>query len=166
MPSVGLSFSVAVLGTALVASWEGARADCVSDCQAATYCDSEMHASGECADKLNACYLSACSRPKTLYGAIAYDAKSGAFGYSYDFRDGPGAEEKALAGCRAKGSSGCVVVVDFWNTCAAVAAAGTTVDYGLGKSQQIAESEAIAACTKDGGSGCEVQAWSCTNNEP
>jgi hypothetical protein len=163
MTSIGPGFAIAVLGIAMIAPSEAARADCVSDCEAATYCDSEMHASGECADKLNACYLSECSKPKVLYGAIAYDIDSGAFGYSYDFHDAPGAEEKALAGCNATGND-CKVMVDFWNTCAAVATAGKTVAYGLGKSQQLAENEAITACTKDGGSGCDVLAWSCTNN--
>jgi serine/threonine-protein kinase len=163
MRSIGLGFAIAVLGIAMIAPLASARADCVSDCEAATYCDSEMHASGECAEKLNACYLSECSKPKTLYGAIAYDSESGSVGYSYDFPDVPRAEEKALAACKATGTD-CRVMVDFWNTCAAIATAGQTAAYGLGKSQQLAESEAIAACTKDGGSGCVVQAWSCTNN--
>jgi hypothetical protein len=136
-----------------------ASADCVSACQAATYCDSDMNDSGECSRRLNDCYINECN--KTYYGAIAYDTESGAVGWSYDFADAPSAERKALAGCNEHGSS-CQVVVDFWNTCAAVAADGKTVAYGLGGTQELAEGSAIAACGKDGGTSCEIQAWSCT----
>ena len=128
MPSIATSWGCAVRpflagATLMAATSLPARADCVDDCQASTYCDSELHASGECADKLNACYLSECSRPKTLYGAIAYDPVSGAYGYSFDFADAPGAEEKAWASCRKQGGD-CKVVLDFWNACGALAAHG------------------------------------------
>ena len=136
-----------------------AQADCVSSCQASVYCDSEMHASGECASKLNDCYISECNR--TTYGAIAYGAKSGAFGWANDFNDAPSAEKEALSDCRANGDD-CQVVVDFWNTCAAIAADQAVVAYGLGDTQGKAQDQAIAACTKDGGTQCVVQAWSCT----
>ena len=61
-----------------------ARADCVDDCQAATYCDSTMYASGECNDKLNQCYQLECNKSTEAFGAIAYGPDSQAFGYSYD----------------------------------------------------------------------------------
>jgi hypothetical protein len=140
-------------GTAL------ARADCVSACQAATYCDSEMHASGECGRLLNDCYIDQCSR-KT-YGSIAYGARSGAVGWSYDFADAPSAENEALKNCSAKGDD-CQVVVDFWNTCAAVATDQDLVAYGLGDTRGQAEDGAIAACAEDGGGDCAIQAWSCS----
>ena len=155
MPALAIASFVA----AGPASIGVARADCVSACQASTYCDSEMNASGECGRKLNDCYINECNR-KT-YGAIAYGAKSGAYGFSHDFDDAASAENEALTTCRTNGDD-CQVVVDFWNTCAAVAAAGDTVAYGLGDSRGIAEGEALAACAKDGGTNCAVQAWSCT----
>jgi hypothetical protein len=136
-----------------------AQADCVVACHASTYCDSEMNASGECSRRLNDCYINECNR-KT-FGAIAYGRQSGAVGWSYDFEDAPSAENEALKNCRAHGED-CEVVVDFWNTCAAVAADAGTVGYGLGDTQSQAESEAIAACEKDGGPDCAIQAWSCT----
>jgi len=136
-----------------------ARADCVSACNAATYCDSEMNASGECGRRLNDCYINECNR-KT-YGAIAYGAKSGAYGWSHDFDDPQSAENEALISCRVNGDD-CQVVVDFWNTCAAVAADQDYVAYGLGETRGVAESEALAACQKDGGTQCAVQAWGCT----
>lgn len=157
MQRVILSFVVAAAGLC-TAAWP-AQADCVSACQASTYCDSEMHASGECARLLNDCYINECNR--TVYGAIAYGTESGAVGWSYDFNDAPAAEKEALSNCREHGDE-CRVVVDFWNTCAAVAVDGDIVDYGLGDTEQQAEGAAIDACTQSGGRNCTVQAWSCT----
>ena len=151
---------VLLAGLGLLAVAETARADCVSECQAATYCDSDMTASGECSQRLNDCYARECN--KTRYGAIAYGSESGAVGWSYDFDDAPAAEKEALGNCRAHGAD-CQVVVDFWNSCAAVAADGATVAYGLGDTESQAEEEAVAACEKGGGDSCDVQAWSCTN---
>jgi hypothetical protein len=136
-----------------------AEADCVSACQASTYCDSEMNASGECGRRLNDCYINECSR-KT-YGSIAYGAKTGAYGWSHDFDDAQSAENEALSKCSASGDD-CQVVVDFWNTCAAVAAAGDIVRYGLGDTRGEAEGGAVATCKEDGGAQCVVQAWACT----
>jgi hypothetical protein len=155
----GIFFRILMASLALPAVAGTAKADCISACQASTYCDSEMNASGECGRRLNDCYLDQCN--KTLYGAIAYGAQSGAVGWSYDFTDAPSAEKEALKNCGAHGDD-CQVVVDFWNTCAAVAADGGTVAYGLGENQGQAESGALASCEDDGGSHCAVQAWSCT----
>ena len=149
----------AIASLAALAAAGTAHADCVSECDAATACDSEMHASGECARRLNDCYINECNR--TTYGAIAYGTKSGAYGWSNDFNDAPAAEKEALHNCSANGDD-CQVVVDFWNSCAAVAADQDVVAYGLGDTQAKAEDQAMAACTKDGGKQCAVQAWSCT----
>ena len=143
----------------LLAGMTSAAADCVSACQASTYCDSEMNASGECSRRLNDCYINECN--KRTYGSIAYGTQSGAVGWAYDFDDAPSAENEALNNCRANGDD-CQVVVDFWNTCAAVAADRNTVAYGLGDTQGQAEGEALAACEKDGGLNCTIQGWSCT----
>lgn len=159
MPANSVSFRVLLLSLCLVVAAQMATADCVAACQASTYCDSEATVSGECSQRLNDCYANECN--KTLYGAIAYGAESGAVGWSYDFNDAPSAEKEALGNCGAHGDD-CQVVVDFWNSCAAVAADGATVAYGLGDNQTQAESGAIASCQNDGGSNCKVQAWSCT----
>jgi Domain of unknown function (DUF4189) len=136
-----------------------ASADCVSECQAATYCDSEMHASGECADRLNACYINECNRVR--YGAIAYDSESGAYGWSNDLYNGPDAEKQALANCRDHGE-GCKVVVDFWDSCGAVAA-DDSGHFGsaYADSRKDAETKAIDACQSDSGESCEIKVWSC-----
>jgi hypothetical protein len=145
--------------TMLLGGGTPAGADCVSACQASTYCDSEMNASGECGRRLNDCYINECS--KKLYGSIAYGHESGAVGWAYDFDDAPSAEKEALKSCSATGHD-CEVVVDFWNTCAAVAADGATIAFGLGDNRNQAEHGAIASCQEDGGRSCEIQAWSCT----
>jgi hypothetical protein len=137
-----------------------AQADCVSACQASTYCDSEMHASGECGRRLNDCYINECN--KKTYGAIAYGRESGAYGYAYDFSDPQSAENEAMSTCTVNGND-CRVVVDFWNTCAAIAADGNIVGYGLDDNESVAQDQALAACEKDGGSQCEVKAWSCNS---
>jgi hypothetical protein len=118
-----------------------------------------MHASAECGRRLDGCYISQCSRKS--YGAIAYGYESGAVGWSYDFDDAPSAENEALNNCRANGD-GCQVVVDFWNSCAAVAADGEIVRYGLGDTRGQAEAGALGTCAQDGGAQCSVQAWACT----
>lgn len=161
MPRIPVSFPVlsALFGLSLFAGT--AQADCVSACQASTYCDSEMNASGECGRRLNDCYIDKCNRKR--YGALAYDAESGAVGWSYDFDDATGAERKALVGCNEQGGD-CKIVYDFWNSCAALAA-GNDGRYGVGRAdtQQQAEADAIAACGQNGGKGCEVQAWGCNS---
>jgi len=151
----------AIVYAALSCPWcAPAWADCVSDCDAATYCDSEMHASGECADKLGACYQRECGRVR--YGAIAYDAESGAYGWSNELYDAPAAEARALANCR-EHSEACKIVYDFWNSCAALAAdADHRYAIGRADTRQQAEAEAIAACRQETGTSCDVEVWSCT----
>jgi len=155
---VSIRVFFALIGLGLFAG--AAKADCVSACQASTYCDSEMNASGECGRRLNDCYINECN--KRHYGALAYDAESGAAGWSYDFDDADGAEQKALSGCHEHGDK-CKVVYDFWNSCAALAAAGDgsyAVEHS--ETQTGAEGKALAACEQNGATNCTIQAWACT----
>jgi hypothetical protein len=85
MQRVTIRVHAALIGVGLCLAVDRAEANCVSTCQASTYCDSEMNASGECSRRLNDCYSNACN--KRLYGAIAYGTQSGAYGWSYDFDD-------------------------------------------------------------------------------
>ena len=155
----GLLLIVAVVALGLPSP---VHADCVSECQASTYCDSEMNASGECGRALNDCYRSQCNRPTRLYGAIAYGAGSMAYGYAYDLPDAAAANRKALANCAAHGKD-CKLAVSFSNGCAAVAA-GNDGRFAVGQaaSEADAQSKAVSACGHSGGQHCEVQAWSCT----
>jgi hypothetical protein len=162
MHSARVSVGVLLVCLGILVAERAAKADCVSACQASTYCDSEMNASGECGRLLNDCYINECNR--TLYGALAYDAESRAFGWSYDFANQRDAEQKAMSGCSEK-SANCKIVYDFWNSCAALAAA-TDGSYAIegGDNEAGAQSRALAACKQNGGQGCEIMVWSCSNN--
>ena len=138
---------------------EPARADCVSECQASTYCDSTM--GSECGSRLNDCYLRECNRPTVSYGAIAYGKTSQAFGYSYGMNNTQAADKKALANCKTHGDD-CAVVASMKNGCAAVAAAGGPgYAVAMGKTEEAAQSEALKSCKGNGIKGCEIQVWSC-----
>jgi len=161
MLGVTVSIPVLLTGLCLVAGTATVKADCVSACQASTYCDSEMNASGECGRRLNDCYINECS--KTLYGALAYDAETGDYGWSADYENQADAEQKALAGCDS--SSDCKIVYDFWNSCAALAASSEG-RYAIegGDNEDRAQRGALAACEADGGQGCEIRVWGCTGH--
>lgn len=137
-----------------------ALADCVSDCQASTYCDSAMNASGECGRALNQCYLRECKRPTRLFGAIAYGAESEAYGFAYDLPDANAANKRALVNC-AKNGKDCKIVSTFSNGCAAVAAAGKRFSVVTASTGAKARADAMAACGKGGAGACEVKVWSC-----
>jgi hypothetical protein len=71
-----------------------ASADCISDCQAEVYCDSQKQ--WECSRALGECYQRLCPgsgraperKPVTgAYGAIAYDVESGAYGMADASKD-------------------------------------------------------------------------------
>src|ERR1700754_84427 len=88
-----------------------AYADCVSDCQASTYCDGSSY---DCARIINDCYLRECnannniySRPSIAgaYGAIAYDEDSGAYGLADSSPDKSSAKKSAMKYCSRHGSN-------------------------------------------------------------
>jgi hypothetical protein len=137
------------------------HADCVDDCQASTYCDSTMYATGECNDKLLTCYQEQCNRPTISYGAIAYGAQSQAFGFAYDQSDANASEQVAMSNCKKHGDD-CQIVTSFSNSCAAVAAGdGSSYAVGQGATRDLAQAAAMANCAKTAGGSCEVQVWSC-----
>ena len=137
-----------------------AFADCVSDCQASTYCDSAMNASGECGRALNQCYLRECKRPTRMFGAIAYGADSEAYGFAYDLPDANTANKRALVNCTKNGRD-CKIVSTFSNACAAVAAAGKRFSVATANTGAKARADAMTACGRGGGGVCEVKVWSC-----
>ncbi len=155
--------AMAVSGLALLMLAAPARADCVDDCQASTYCDSAMMESGECNDKLDQCYQLECNKPSESFGAIAYGAGSQAYGFSYDSPNEDAASNIALNNCKKHGDD-CKVVLHLSNSCGAVAAVSNSNSYatGQGATKEQAQFFAVANCKKNGGGGaCEVQVWSC-----
>jgi hypothetical protein len=102
--------------------------------------------------------------PKFFYGALAYGAGSTAFGYAFGKDTAKDADATALSNCRqGQGGDDCKIVADFSNSCAAVAAIGSTgvFEVGHGGTRDLAQAEAMRACSRRGG-GCEIKVWTCT----
>jgi serine/threonine-protein kinase len=91
-----------------------------------------------------------------MYGAIATNDATGAWGYSYNYPTRAQAEANALQEC---GEQGCKVDVWFVNACGAVAKDGRMVGWGWAETRSEAEAQAVSAC---GSGACKVQVWACT----
>ncbi|HXV27737.1 MAG TPA: DUF4189 domain-containing protein [bacterium] len=141
--------------------------DCYRDCMDASSCWSAR--SGE-----NVSYCSStqarCSSDcrnqgnsnQRSYGAIAYNAKSGAYGYSNSWEDRKKAEQTALKYCKQYGS-GCKSEVWFYNSCGAVAADGRKVAWGRADSAREANRQALEKCNKGFfKKHCEVKVSHCS----
>jgi hypothetical protein len=85
-----------------------ARADCVDECQRA-YGGCFGPEQNACLERLQQCYRLQCNKPTVSYGAIAYGAKSTAYGYSFDERSSKDADRKALGNCQSNGDD-CKIV--------------------------------------------------------
>jgi hypothetical protein len=149
------------LGLALAgpAAFAPARADCVSSCS--TYApgvyDWEL--------KKQTCITQCISKQgsRTAYGALAYGARSTAWGFSYNQDSAAAAARVALDGCKPNGDD-CKVVYDFSNTCAALAAVESKGVFATGyaPSRGRAEGAAMANCARQHGDGCEVEVSACS----
>jgi len=96
------------------------------------------------------------------YGAIAYGAKSNAFGYAFDKDSDGAAKQTAMAECK-KSNDDCEIVASFSNSCAAVAAVEAKGAYAVGKggTRASAQSRAMSACAKKNGAGRQIETWTC-----
>jgi hypothetical protein len=98
------------------------------------------------------------------YGAIARSPISGDKGFSWNYSDRDGAEERAINECNSlSGSTDCEILVWFRNACGAIAesddgGAGT----GWGANEELANQYAIESCNSIG-TGCEVTRTICTD---
>jgi hypothetical protein len=95
------------------------------------------------------------------FGSIAYNERNGASGFSYDYSSQRDADQRALAECGKQGS-GCKVVKQFANGCAAYAR-GTQGAFGSGTAltKKAAQNHAVGACKRYGNS-CEVIVYACS----
>ncbi len=125
-----------------------AMADCVSDCQASTYCGGS---SWDCSQLLNTCYRGCQNAEPVSYpwGAFAHDEKSGAWGLSERSTSEARARKSALKFCKQNGE-GCEIIKTFSNTCAVVAEdkAGTVAALGLDTDKQKVSEDANRRCNK------------------
>ena len=94
---------------------------------------------------------------RQLWGAIAYNSKTGAYGYTIDQRTKRDAETSAFNQC----GSGCGMIKTFRDACGVVAVDGKRVTYESGASREIAESKARAKC----GESCTIKVWACTSEK-
>jgi len=136
--------------TALLLLASPARADCVSDCQASTYCGGS---SWDCSRELSSCYQGCNSQGSEAksypFGAIAYGKESRAYGLSDRSVDENRARKSAMKFCSRHGKD-CEIVKTFSNTCAAIAEDPKgVVGWATADVKKKAIEEAIEECNDD-----------------
>jgi hypothetical protein len=95
---------------------------------------------------------------KADWGAIAYNTRTGAFGYAVDAASKRNAESEAFRQC----GSDCDLIKTFRNGCGAVAARPKRAAWDTGASRAIAETKALKKC---GGDACRIAVWACTREK-
>jgi len=95
---------------------------------------------------------------KQPWGAIAYNSKSGAFGYAVDRATRRAAESEAFRRC----GSDCDVTRTFRNSCGAIADDERQFAWSSGATRAMAEQKALAKCA---GSTCKIAVWACTSEK-
>ena len=93
---------------------------------------------------------------RQLWGAIAYNSKSGIYGFAVDRKTKREAETDAFSQC----GSNCDLIKTFRDACGVVAVGGKRVVWDTGASREIAETKALRKC---GGDSCTIKVWACTS---
>lgn len=94
---------------------------------------------------------------RQLWGAVAYNSKTGAYGFAVDQKTKREAETAAFAQC----GSNCDLIRTFRDACGVVAVGGKRTIYESGASREIAETKALKKC----GDACAVKVWACTSEK-
>jgi hypothetical protein len=97
----------------------------------------------------------AAAKPRAIWGAVAYNSKSGVFGYAVDRKTKREAETEAFRLC-----GDCDVIKTFRDSCGAVAHRPKKFAWETGASREIAERKALTRC---GGDPCTIAVWACTS---
>ena len=118
-----------------------------------------------CFPVLLAAMLAQPAQAATLYGAIAYGAKSTANGFAYEKSSAAEAARSALGYCGEHGKD-CKVVINFSNACAAVASVRAKSRFvaAQGRDRTLAQNNALKACQSQIGGACKIEVWSCSGN--
>ena len=95
------------------------------------------------------------------YGALAFSAGDGAWGWWADANTQASASANALAKCQEHGGN-CEVVLEFWNTCAAFAVGNGGQGWAHGPDSNAVQQAAVGYCSEHG-TGCAVKVWACTS---
>ena len=93
---------------------------------------------------------------RQLWGAVAYDSKTGTYGYAVDAKTKRDAESEAFRQC-----GDCDVIRAFRDSCGAVAEMTGKFAWETGASREIAETKALKKC----GEACAVKVWACTSEK-
>ena len=101
---------------------------------------------------------------RQLFGSIAYNSKSGAYGYAVDLKTKREAETEAFRQC-----GDCDVIKTFRDACGAIADRPRKLDkpkkpafvWETGASREIAERKALQKC----GAECKIAVWACTSEK-
>ncbi len=133
---------------------------CIDHCWTAT-CGAEALGSSAKQSCVEQCIRYTCRAPLDVWGAIAYSKPDKAYGYSFEKEDQAAARKVALENCRKHGSN-CVVETVFSHACAALAAGGDRIGWGIDRTREGAEKRAMSECTLAGAKGCAIQTWVCS----
>jgi len=94
---------------------------------------------------------------RQLFGSIAYNSKTGAFGYAVDLKTRRQAETEAFRQC-----GDCDVIKTFRDSCGAIAERPKKFAWETGASREIVERKALQKC---GGAECKIDVWACTSEK-
>jgi serine/threonine-protein kinase len=95
------------------------------------------------------------------YGALATSPQAD-FGFSYNFDDEDGAQDRALSECQ-QHSSECTVKGTFENTCVSIAKASNgAMGWAWGNGKRDDDRIAMSECRKNRGRDCELSRRFCT----
>lgn len=106
------------------------------------------------------------------WGAVAYDALSGAIGISADRTSKAKAEKDALAQCATKGGARCAINTTYHDQCVAVAygpspkGSGVLVNSVTAAGEELARMRALETCEKDTGASCQAFYTGCSLPPP
>ena len=95
---------------------------------------------------------------RQLFGSIAYNSKTGTYGFAIDRKTKREAETEAFSQC----GSNCDLVKTFRDACGAIAAKEKRVSWDTGASREIAETKALRKCGRD---SCKITVWACTTEK-
>ena len=101
---------------------------------------------------------------RQLWGSIAYNSKSGIYGFAVDLKTKRDAETEAFRQC-----GDCDVIKTFRDACGAIADRPRKLDkpkkpafvWETGASREIAERKALQKC----GAECKIAVWACTSEK-
>jgi len=148
-PPVGLFIGIALAASAIHAA---AAQECMSFCRQSPGEEGPESCAARCSPGGDLDVTRPWTLPAVHYGAIAIDPKSGASGSAYNTTSAAEAKQQAMSFCARYGND-CEVVISFFNTCAAVAAAVGNETYTVATNDKrgIAENKARNACIQKNG---------------